>query len=639
MLLDERWERYEGVYTDEGIETSKATPVDIRVESRRGFPAARHENGSVTYRTKISLTGDRGSAKRLALLILGAEGIEAVYINGSPLFDHTIDAHVPQPLYFDAPGNELSIIVQSGPGGRRLEQASLVPIQMLLGKPEDVGARLFLWSTLFSSAIVFFFIVGIVVLFLFLFWNKTKELFCFSSAMLVSCLYLCMEGAFLFGLSPFEIPNFDVLESLFLTALIGIFVAFVTFFRSALRDKIPAFASLALCGVLAALALAALIEPSFSTIAAMICAAALALVFIGLFILSVLAARRSQIRGYVIIGALIVLAVGIGFSQFAPPSFAATYLAIPSVLAALGFAFLILLLKKAGNSLDTVESLTDYVSSISKTVKSFIPKEFLEHLDKADITDLKLGDHTRKKMTVFFSDIRSFTELSEKLSVEENFAFINSYFSRVVPIIREHGGFVDKYVGDAVMALFGGANGPDRAIQAAIAMNAKMVEYNNHRAKVGYRPISVGVGIHTGELMLGVIGVSDRMENTVISDAVNLGSRLQAITKAFNIPLVISEQAFKELEDPGMYKYRFIGKVKIRGKAEPIAVFEIFDGIAPELFDRKMKANTFFEQGMLAYYQKDFSDAIFYFKKVLEILPEDGASTFYFENCMAKVIR
>jgi two-component system sensor histidine kinase ChiS len=156
---------------------------------------------------------------------------------------------------------------------------------------------------------------------------------------------------------------------------------------------------------------------------------------------------------------------------------------------------------------------------------------------------------------------------------------------------------------------------------------------------VGYRPISVGVGIHTGELMLGVIGVSDRMENTVISDAVNLGSRLQAITKAFNIPLVISEQAFKELEDPGMYKYRFIGKVKIRGKAEPIAVFEIFDGIAPELFDRKMKANTFFEQGMLAYYQKDFSDAIFYFKKVLEILPEDGASTFYFENCMAKVIR
>jgi len=223
--------------------------------------------------------------------------------------------------------------------------------------------------------------------------------------------------------------------------------------------------------------------------------------------------------------------------------------------------------------------------------------------------------------------------------VEENFAFINSYLARVVPIIKENGGFVDKYIGDAIMALFPGHRGADDSIRAAIAMQTKMVEYNGHRAKMGYRAISMGVGVHTGDLMLGVVGVDERMENTVISDAVNLSSRLQAITKAFNIGLAISEQAFKELEDPGSYKYRFIGKVKVKGKAAPVSVFEIFDGISPDLFERKMKANMFFEQGMLSYYQKDFSGAMYYFKRVLEIIPEDGASGFYLDNCMSKAMK
>jgi two-component system sensor histidine kinase ChiS len=120
----------------------------------------------------------------------------------------------------------------------------------------------------------------------------------------------------------------------------------------------------------------------------------------------------------------------------------------------------------------------------------------------------------------------------------------------------------------------------------------------------------------------------------VISDSVNLASRLQAITKAFNISLAISEQAFKAIEDPGAYTYRFIGKVKVKGKIAPISVFEIFDGIEPALFERKKKANTFFEQGMLSYYQKDFSGAMYYFKRVLDTMPDDGAASFYLETCM-----
>jgi two-component system sensor histidine kinase ChiS len=291
--------------------------------------------------------------------------------------------------------------------------------------------------------------------------------------------------------------------------------------------------------------------------------------------------------------------------------------------------------------------LSDYVDQVSLVLTRFIPKEFLAILNKPNVMDLQLGDHVKQDMTIFFSDIRQFTNLSEILTPEENFKFINSYLSRIVPVISNHGGFVDKYMGDAIMALFPdllNATGPDRgpggadaAVRAAIEIQKKIVEYNSHRANSGYRPLAMGIGIHTGTLMIGVVGVEDRMQNTVISDAVNLASRLEGITKVFNISLAISEETFKSLNNPGAYMYRFIGKVRVKGKVDPVSVFEIFDGMDSNLQERKMRANIHFEQGMLSYYQKDFSSAMYNFRKVLEILPEDGASVFYLDNCMAKV--
>ncbi|MFQ3547292.1 MAG: adenylate/guanylate cyclase domain-containing protein, partial [Termitinemataceae bacterium] len=281
--------------------------------------------------------------------------------------------------------------------------------------------------------------------------------------------------------------------------------------------------------------------------------------------------------------------------------------------------------------------LSDYVDQISIVVNRFIPREFIQILEKPSVVDLQLGDHIKREMTIFFSDIRQFTALAEDLTPEENFKFINSYLERIVPAITRNGGFVDKYMGDGVMALFPNEGGADAAVTAAIDIQRILIEYNSHRAKCNYRPLAMGIGLHTGPLMLGVVGVRDRMQNTVVSDSVNLASRLESITKVFNISIAISEETFKSLKDPGAYMYRFIGKVRVKGKAEPVSVFEIFDGIDPELLERKMRANSFFEQGMLSYYRKDFTDAMYQFRKVLEILPEDGAAVFYLDNCMLKV--
>ncbi len=315
------------------------------------------------------------------------------------------------------------------------------------------------------------------------------------------------------------------------------------------------------------------------------------------------------------------------------PYAAAAYAAAQSIVGIIAVA--LSLFELALPSLEDT-AIDEYSKRLTISINKFIPAEFLAYLKKTDVADLVLGDHVKKDMTIFFSDIRAFTELSEALTPEESFAFINSYLSRVVPVITEHKGFVDKYMGDGIMALFSENGGSDDSIECAIAIQHKIQEYNGHRAKMGYRPIAMGIGIHTGPLMMGVVGVQDRMEGTVISDSVNLASRLQSIAKAFNIPLVISERTFMSLSDPGKYKYRFIGKVRVKGKDAPVSVFEIFDGLSEELFERKMRANTFFEQGMMAYYQKNFNDGVFYFKRGLEQMPEDGASRFYLEMCLRK---
>jgi len=332
----------------------------------------------------------------------------------------------------------------------------------------------------------------------------------------------------------------------------------------------------------------------------------------------------------------LILAAAFTARFIAPDSLLLARLLEPASAGAFTVLASLTIIRKVGDAFEEAENLSAYVDTVSSTVKRFIPAEFMDFLQKTDVTDLRLGDHVEKAMTIFFSDIRGFTQLSESLTEEQTFAFINSYLARMVPVIKERGGFVDKYVGDAIMALFPDSGGADQALRAALEMQNRILEYNRHRASVGYRPIEMGVGIHTGTLMLGVVGVQDRMENTVISDAVNLSSRLQAIAKAFNIGVVISEQSFKSLDDPTLFKYRFVGKVRVKGKAAPVSCFEIFGDTQDQVFDEKMKANTYFEQGMLRYYQKDFLAGFHYFQKALELLPQDGAAKFYMEVCWRK---
>ncbi len=272
-----------------------------------------------------------------------------------------------------------------------------------------------------------------------------------------------------------------------------------------------------------------------------------------------------------------------------------------------------------------------HLAKLNAAYGKFVPHEFLRLLGQESIIDVKLGDNLQREMSVMFSDIRSFTSISEQMTPEENFAFINSYLGRVSPLIRKHRGFIDKYIGDAVMALF--PESADDALQAAIEMQQEVIVFNQHRQTNGYLPITIGVGLHTGNLMLGTIGEEQRMESTVIADAVNLASRLEGLTKLYAAGILISDRTLLNLDDLTKYSYRFVDRVKVKGKNQPVAVFEVYQGDAQPIQQLKKQTQTDFEQAIVLYHQQDFVRAQQIFQAILAINPVDKAAKLYYERC------
>lgn len=209
---------------------------------------------------------------------------------------------------------------------------------------------------------------------------------------------------------------------------------------------------------------------------------------------------------------------------------------------------------------------------LTDSYSRFVPREFLSFLKRRSIKDVHLGDSVEARMTVLFADIQSFTTLSESMTAEENFRFINALLKRIGPVIRKHDGFIDKYIGDAIMALF--PKRPDDALEAIMEMQGLLEDYNRARIEKGLERIQIGVGVHTGMVMLGTIGENERMEGTVIGDTVNTASRLEGLTRNYNVTVIVSKECRDLLEDGNRYRFRFIEAVQVKGKSKHVDVLE-----------------------------------------------------------------
>ena len=277
------------------------------------------------------------------------------------------------------------------------------------------------------------------------------------------------------------------------------------------------------------------------------------------------------------------------------------------------------------------QRFTNELLQLNQAYERFVPRQFLEFLEKDSIVNVQLGEQVQVEMSVLFSDIRDFTAMSETMTPEENFRFINSYLSRMEPAIIENKGFIDKYIGDAIMALFGGE--ADNAVKAAISMLHRLTEYNQHRGNCHYIPIRNGIGINTGLLMLGTVGGKSRMDSTVISDAVNLASRVESLTKNYGLSLLITEQTYVRLKHRESYHIRKIDRVKVKGKSELVTVYEVFDADSPELKDGKLATLATFNEALSLYNQQQFSAAAQLFDECWHQNPGDRVAQIYFERC------
>lgn len=260
-----------------------------------------------------------------------------------------------------------------------------------------------------------------------------------------------------------------------------------------------------------------------------------------------------------------------------------------------------------------------------------VPHQLLSLLQAKSIVDVKLGDQVERKMTIMFSDIRDFTQLSESMTPTENFEFINSYLSQMEPVISRHHGIIDKYIGDAIMALF--EKGADEALRGAIDMLERLGYYNTGRARAGYKPIHIGIGLNTGMVMIGTVGGINRMDSTVIGDAVNLAARLEEATKTYNTPIIISHNTLYDLNDPNAYRIRFLDRIRVKGKSQPLSVYEVFDNDKEELRALKEETREVFEQAVAYYHLKDIGKAIQSFKRCIEVCPDDLCAHIYLKRC------
>ncbi len=241
--------------------------------------------------------------------------------------------------------------------------------------------------------------------------------------------------------------------------------------------------------------------------------------------------------------------------------------------------------------------------------------------------------------SVLFSDIRSFTSLSEELGPQATVTMLNEYFTIMVDCIQQQGGMLDKFIGDAIMAAFGlpvaHDDDADRAVQAAISMISSLFAWNEERARDGRKPIDMGIGINTGTVVAGNIGSPKRMDFTMIGDGVNLASRLESACKQYSARILISEHTLGKLN--GVYRTRDVDHVVVKGKTLPVAVHEVLDYHTPQTFPNLMDAVNHFHDGIEKYRSGNWERAIDAFRETLRANPADALADTYIERCTVLV--
>ena len=254
---------------------------------------------------------------------------------------------------------------------------------------------------------------------------------------------------------------------------------------------------------------------------------------------------------------------------------------------------------------------------LKSTMYRYMTQELAEELLKLD--DAKLGGD-RKDVSVLFSDIRSYTALTEKLEAEEVVGMLNEYFESMVEVIFKYKGTLDKYIGDAIMAVFGSplplTDHAWRSVQTAVEMRHRLVEFNERRLVCNKEPIKIGIGINSDSVISGNIGSSKRMEFTAIGDGVNLGSRLESASKQYGCDIIISEYTFQPCKD--LIWHRELDCIRVKGKNAPVKIYQLVGLRSDPISDQQQQVIELYHKGRELFLKRKFRQAMNEFALILE---------------------
>ncbi len=291
-------------------------------------------------------------------------------------------------------------------------------------------------------------------------------------------------------------------------------------------------------------------------------------------------------------------------------------------------------LKETKVLLAETEAAAKYTSIFEK----FVPKEFIRRIAPEGLENLKFGMAESDFISIMFCDIRSFTNMSEKLSPQELVDFLNDYLKRMnIPISSYHG-FVDKFIGDAIMALFslpGKSNAleANNTVKAAIEMQQQVDMFNKEKDNALHSPLRVGIGIHSGPVIIGTVGSEDRMDSTVAGDSVNLAARLEGLTKFYQSKIIVSNTTHEFLVSDSQLEFREIDLVRVKGKEHPVTIYEVCNSDPDHIREKKLKNLDKFAEGLKNYRDQKWSKALTKLKSCLKDCQDDGAVKVLIERC------
>ncbi len=262
-------------------------------------------------------------------------------------------------------------------------------------------------------------------------------------------------------------------------------------------------------------------------------------------------------------------------------------------------------------------------AGLLKAFGRFVPQRMLDAIGIADITRVAVGDQTQRDMTVMFVDVRSFTPLAERCGSRETFRVLNTLFAAIVPIVHNYSGVVDKYLGDGLLSLF--PDPGDGPLQAALAMLHEVDRIAEAMVETVGSRLDIGIGIHRGPTILGLVGAEDRLESTVISDAVNVASRLERLTRLYGARVVVSASALGTTSTLRSQARR-LGPQSVRGKSETVDCFELFAADPSAVYDGKLASRQDFEDAVELLHAQRWQEAQAAFERLHRAHVRDEAA-------------